>query len=168
MNKKPKIYVIADTHFNHKRIIELAYRPEDYQERIVKSLEVLNEGDTLIHLGDIALGQEAKVHEEVFLPLPCRKILVKGNHDGHSSNWYMNHGWDFCCRSYMDKFFGYKILFTHAPVSIPKDINLNIHGHLHAEVHRTYPFMWGLRRQHILVSLEQLGYKPVLLESLIP
>jgi len=166
---KPKTYIIADTHFNHKRIVELAYRPKDYEERIRDSLSILNAEDLLIHLGDVSLGKDAEINEEVFGPLACRKILVLGNHDkNHSSHWYMNHGWDFACRSFVDKFFGWKIMFSHEPSRIPEGVDFNIHGHLHAEIHRVAEFFWSRNERCILVSLENTGYRPLLLEDILP
>ena len=50
------------------------------------------------------------------------------------------------------------ILFSHAPVNnIPEFVDFNVHGHLHAGVHRDIGF--ELTTRHILVSLEKTGYK---------
>jgi calcineurin-like phosphoesterase family protein len=49
-----KIWLITDTHFYHDRIIELAHRPKNYHELIINNWKwLVNEDDTVIHLGDI-------------------------------------------------------------------------------------------------------------------
>ena len=50
--KSPKIYVISDTHFNHKAILnKFEFRREDYEWQICKKVRKnLREKDILIHL----------------------------------------------------------------------------------------------------------------------
>jgi calcineurin-like phosphoesterase family protein len=79
------IFYTSDTHFSHERIIELSDRPfEDAQEMNEMIIRYWNEtvepGDTVYHLGDVAMGTIVDS-----LPLVGRlngfKILVPGNHD---------------------------------------------------------------------------------------
>lgn len=156
-----KYYVISDTHFGHKKMLEIG-RPENYEQLIKQSLESLSENDVLIHLGDVCMGNDAKNHEEFIAPLRCRKILVKGNHDNKSLNWYMEHGWDFACNMYRMEYGGHIIDFTHIPVEAPERF-LNIHGHLHNISHRAIPPFYSERNR--LVSLEIDGYQAFPLEK---
>lgn len=78
-------FFTSDTHFGHKRIIELCDRPfkdvDEMNEAIIQNWnEIVGEDDTVFHLGDVALGTIADS-----LPLVGRlnghKFLVIGNHD---------------------------------------------------------------------------------------
>lgn len=75
----------ADQHFGHERIIELCDRPFSSVEHMNAELirrwnEMVEDGDTVYVLGDLALGTIA---ETVPLTSQLRgnKILVPGNHD---------------------------------------------------------------------------------------
>lgn len=159
-----KFWVITDTHFNHERIKQWG-RPDDYEARIEKSLCMLGTDDILIHLGDINIGKDEDMHRKYIMPLDCRTWLIKGNHDGKSTTWYLEHGWDFVAETILLKFNGKRILFSHKPQPAG-GYDLNIHGHLHAGEHRTeYD---GLQHdKQKLVSLEKMGYHAFSLESLI-
>jgi len=78
-------FFTADTHFSHARILELDNRPfktiEEHDEELIRRWnETVSPDDTVIHLGDVALGKIADS-----LPLVGRlngfKILKSGNHD---------------------------------------------------------------------------------------
>lgn len=78
-------YVTSDTHFSHARISELADRPfasaaEMDAELVRRWNDVVGPHDTVLHLGDVALGPVAES-----IPLTAslngRKFLVPGNHD---------------------------------------------------------------------------------------
>jgi calcineurin-like phosphoesterase family protein len=108
----------SDTHFGHARIIELADRPfasvEEMNEALVERWnERVAPEDTVIHLGDVALGpiEESLKYIE---RLNGFKILVVGNHDRpfppmqkgnltKVSNWterYREAGFDLILRSF--------------------------------------------------------------------
>lgn len=78
-------FFTSDTHFGHQRIIELCNRPFDSVEEMNEVMiqrwnSVVKPTDTVIHLGDVALG---KIAESLPLVgrLNGRKALVPGNHD---------------------------------------------------------------------------------------
>ncbi len=179
-----KIWLITDTHLGHDAMVKYCGRPENHSELILKNLEVIKSGDVLIHLGDICIGKDAEWHRELFLRLGAgvTKILVRGNHDGKSNAWYLEHGWDFVCENFTDTYFGQKITFSHIPILGVQ--NLNIHGHFHNTLHRL------LRKEFVvegekerndkdfdldkydktiykLLAIENTEYKPVLLEELL-
>lgn len=78
-------WVISDTHWNHKNILEYTGRP-------YKSLEEMNEAlirlwqtnvqpdDYIIHCGDFFMGRKEDA-EPILKRLPGVKVLVWGNHD---------------------------------------------------------------------------------------
>lgn len=150
-----KRWVIADTHFGHKMLIEKGYRPENYDQRIIENwIKLVGADDLVIHLGDVALPDSNKDVWLTIAGLPGRKILTMGNHDKRSAKWYMERGFAFACEAF--ELGG--VLFTHSPAEIIAPwIRYNVHGHLHAGTHREFT---PLERQR-LVSLEELGYMPV-------
>lgn len=160
---KVDIWVIADTHFNHKQMKTICFRPDDFENKLRKGLEMIPEKDILIHLGDICLGNDANVHEEFIMPLKCRKWLIMGNHDRKGLNWYLNHGWDFVAEEMILTHYGKRILFTHAPRIYGDFFDLNIHGHQH-----------NLKRDKIFIdynkflfAVEHTGYKPLKLKKIV-
>ena len=165
---KRKIWIISDTHFNHDILVQYCGRPIDFEQRIFKQLSLLDQEDMLIHLGDICLGKDQDMHNKYITPLKCRKILVKGNHDHKSNTWYLNNGWDFVCKTFKDKYFSKKILFSHKPM-IDDGYDLNIHGHFHNnEHHKLEPDFVAIKndKQHCFI-LEHTNYSPELLKTFI-
>lgn len=78
-------YFTSDHHFGHERIIELASRPfRDVREmdRVLAErwAAVVRPTDTVVHLGDLAMGDFA-AGLRLVAGLPGRKLLVPGNHD---------------------------------------------------------------------------------------
>jgi len=163
------LYIITDTHFNHENIKKYCYRPDDFEIQIQQSLERLTKEDTLIHLGDICMGKDLECHEKYIIPLPCKKILVKGNHDKKTKTWYLNYGWNEVHDSYivtMDD--GKRILLSHEPIKNLENISYNFHGHWHAKTKiepERLPFPYT--KKHIRVSLEWNGYQIMEIEDII-
>jgi calcineurin-like phosphoesterase family protein len=124
-----KVYLISDTHLKHSKMKTYCDRPADFTERTHKNImNTVKKGDLLIHLGDVGINK-AEDWEWMIATWPCRKVLVRGNHDRAKSNvWWMEHGFEFACDSM--KFRG--ALLTHEPTNkLPEDCSVNIHGHLH-------------------------------------
>lgn len=160
-----KYWLIADTHFGHTNVIEYCGRPENYEDRLSHSLSQIPENDTLIHLGDICIGNDAKHHEKYIQTLQCRKILVKGNHDRKSTNWYSEHGWDFVCDTFTLKAFGQTLIFSHIQINDPQ--GLNIHGHSHNTMHHERDLIsHKYSERHILIKCEHT-YRPIRLDKLM-
>lgn len=176
---KNRIWLITDTHFNHRKMEEYCNRPKDFEEIILRNLKIIKSNDTIIHLGDFCIGRDEYWHGVWNNLLATnRKILVRGNHDKKTDSWYLNHGWSIVCESFSGHYFGNYITFSHR--LIPNIQNLNIHGHFHnnldrllkgnfvveGEKERNEKDLTGLNNNHILLSLEYTNYKPVLLNTL--
>lgn len=179
------IYLISDTHFNHNKMVEYCNRPENHTELIKKNLFVFNstirKDDVFIHLGDVCIGKDEEIHNEVIVPLACKKWLVKGNHDRKSDSWYMNHGWDFVADSFKGKYFGKEILFSHCPMKDDGKFDVNVFGHFHnnlsrllegryvveGEEERNKEDLAVLTGKHRLFVLEDRDYKPVKLSEFL-
>ena len=166
---KNKIWLITDTHFNHKKIAEYCNRPENYEGLILHNLKMIPKDDILIHLGDVCLGNDEEMHRRLNNSCKCKKVLVRGNHDKKTSSWYYEHGWDFVCHSFTDRYFRKWILFSHKPKEVGKHINWNIHGHFHnANLQTWEPEIRDiLCDKHRLLCLEDSKYRPVLLDSFL-
>lgn len=167
--KTIKYWLITDTHFNHEVLKQYCGRPDDVDEIIKRNLmNYVKEGDVLIHLGDLCIGND-KANSEWFRNLKSRNILVRGNHDRKSHNWYMQNGWDLCVDRFDLEMFGKKIAFTHMPVGWDGYFDLNIHGHFHNANHRRYEadLKKVLNGYHKLLALEYTNYMPILLNKFI-
>jgi calcineurin-like phosphoesterase family protein len=183
-NMKKRIWLITDTHLGHDAMVQYCGRPKDHSEIILDNIsKLIREGDILIHLGDFCIGKDSEWHEKFFSHLKgVKTILVRGNHDGKSNQWYLEHGWGFVCESFTDTYFGNKVTFSHIPILGVK--NLNIHGHFHNTLHRL------LRKEFVvegekerndkdfdldkydigiykLLAIENTDLKPVLLEEFL-
>jgi len=173
-----KYYLITDTHFNHKNMVQYCQRPENFDDLLWQSLESLPDDCVLIHLGDVCFGSDDKVHERL-KKLPYKKILIRGNHDKKSDKYYLENGWNCVCDSLSGHYYGKYITFSHEP--IPNIHNLNIHGHIHNHLPRLLAGNWavegeeernremlrGLNSNHKLLAVEFTGYKAISLEKFI-
>ena len=164
-------------------MIEYCNRPKGFEQIILNNLsKTINSNDNLlIHLGDFCIGEDAKWHNIILSSLPCKKWLIRGNHDRKSNNWYFTHGWDFIAEQFLDTYFGKKILFSHTPQKDVGNFDLNIHGHFHNNLHRLLEGRYviegekerneidlaNLTPKHKLLAIENTNYQPVLLKSFL-
>jgi len=169
----PKIFLIADSHMGHTKMLEYCNRPTNFEDKILKGLRTIDSKSILIHLGDFCIGNDKKWHKEFFNHSNARRhILVRGNHDmSKSDNWYYNHGWDFVCKTFTGKYFGKKILFSHKPLMrlTHDNYDINVHGHFHNTDHRSHELKLRLiRNKHQkLLAIENTDYKPVPLKAFL-
>lgn len=167
------IWVISDTHFGHRNIIEYCNRPFKTTYLMNEAIRdnwnsVVKPEDKVYHLGDVYMGwneQEDILH---FLnSLNGKKRLILGNHDN---------GKDQILQKAFQKidvwrmFPEFGLLLTHVPVhesalyrgstgneKEPKKL-LNIHGHIHENQSPTI--------DHRNVCVEHLNYRPINIEKL--
>lgn len=159
-------WIASDTHFLHQNIIAFCGRPDDHNERMREALMRLTPDSVLIHLGDVCMGRDEEVHQRFIMPLKCRKILVRGNHDSKSTSWYLSHGWDMVCERLEVRQNGKKVIMTHVPLPDSEigEGELNLHGHWHNRVFRAAEFMeqhgsYDVLR-HSRFAMELTGYEP--------
>ncbi len=163
-----KTFIIADTHFGHKNVIEFENRPfsntdEMDKYMIAKWNEVVSENDVIFHLGDVFIGS-AKYANEILPQLNGRKILILGNHDHYTMTKWRKLGFD-PYRRYIYKDY----LLTHMPVDetplkVAVEYGLlkgNIHGHVHLNNQYLNPNLY------ICSCVELIHYQPILFEELI-
>ena len=142
-----RVWLTSDLHLGHANIIGFCDRPfGDAQSMDAALMNLLGKvvpGELLVIVGDIALGQFSAAMA-LLKTLPCRKILVAGNHDFERSGKprflcdpdVFGAVVPFLCWAGHQ---GRDVLVSHYPASIPESMNakhrqsklLNYHGHLH-------------------------------------
>jgi calcineurin-like phosphoesterase family protein len=88
-------------------------------------------------------------------------VLIRGNHDKKSIDWYIQHGWDFVVDSMHVEFAGKTVLLSHKPRH-PDEwrYSLNIHGHTHGTMHHSEEYVnYYSDYYHYDLSPEVVGYK---------
>jgi len=152
-------WVISDTHFGHKRIVELAGRPADHEQQMLDWwTRLVGKDETVLHLGDVSY--RSSVWAERLAELPGRVLLVRGNHDQTQDvRRYRRIGWTVL-EPFLFTWQGWRVLVTHEPQErsrLPRQ-TLNLHGHLHERF---------LTSKHINACVEVRGYRPVRLAELL-
>ena len=164
-----KYWITTDTHFGHRKLVLEGIRPPLFSDLILKRLKsVLLPDDVLIHLGDVSLDDDIVWNAKLIELSPCKKWLVRGNHDKHSDTWYMAQGWDFVADRIRTKKYGAEILFSHIPVK-DDGYDLNIHGHFHnSDRRKNEPELLAIANEkQVLVALELTNYMPATLKQLV-
>ena len=173
-----KIWVISDTHFGHSMLVKNGYRQEGFENVIIKNWnQRVNPLDTVIHVGDFCLGkyQNYSISESIMKwrgLLAGNIILIRGNHDKESMQWYMSHGFQFCCDRLEVKYRGKGLIFTHEPLWIEDNSPniINIHGHIHSELRNNelgFNIIGQRYRRYRNVTVDHLGFVPISLDELI-
>lgn len=92
-------HVYSDPHFGHRNICRYANRPftsvHEMNETLLSNYnEVIGVNDYCLWLGD-ALFMPKDVAKKMVESLHGFKVIIKGNHDGHSARWFLDVG--FSC-----------------------------------------------------------------------
>ena len=109
-------------------------------------------GDTIICLGDVAVGGLSGTRLARLRRAPGRKILVIGNHEINRIGCVDIEGFD---EIHMTLYASGTppLLLTHMPLYKVPEGCVNVHGHIHNERAPSWT-------EHINVSVEQLRYRP--------
>lgn len=156
-------YVIGDQHLSHSNIIKYCDRPyqsvdEMNQDLINKWNDIVTDKDTVYVLGDVSMKKKELYHLDY---MNGRKILIPGNHDIFEAKEYLK---------YFDDVRGYivkdNIILSHIPVhrSELDRFTGNIHAHTHE---KRVLFNNKIDPKYYCISVEQIGYRPILLEDVI-
>ena len=167
-NEISKTYLTTDTHFSHDLMQEYCNRPPDFAQKIIKQWKAtVHPQDIVYHLGDVTWGSQDQL-KQIMNELPGTKILVRGNHDkSHSNNWFMQTGF----AAVVEKVQVSRVILSHFPALMTQEeINygiINIHGHLHKNTSNRWEqnLKKRITSNHFLMILENVGYKPISLES---
>ena len=160
-------WLISDTHFCHKKIIEFEFehRPfyhiDFHDEALIENWNsVVKPQDKIYHLGDFVFGKTniARIASR----LNGHKRLILGNHEQHDMKFYLPFFEkiysSFSLKVSNDK----KAILTHIPVhtdQLKTRYNYNIHGHYHHNI-------VGDDR-YINVSCEQINLTPINWDELL-
>lgn len=170
-----EIWVISDTHFNHKNILSFKNREgdlirpfssvEEMDEIMIENWNrVIRPQDKVYHLGDVYFGHRERA-EEILSRLQGHKRLIVGNHDtiygkGNPLQKYFEkiHMW----RMWPD----FRLLLSHVPVHestlgenrFSHGSFVNVHGHTHQNGSPPGPYK--------SVCVELINYTPVNIEEL--
>lgn len=154
-----KTFFTADTHFGHGNIIAYENRPfgdaaEMDSELIRLWNETVSDGDTVYMLGDFSFyGKEETA--AICKQLRGRKLLVRGNHDNHSNQWYRDCG--FAEVYDIPVIFAGFWMLSHEPLYINTNMPYgNIFGHVHSN-----PTYADASSNSCCVSVERTGYAPI-------
>ncbi len=168
-----KIYMIADTHFSHKNIIDYCNRPfnnvDEMNQTIINNWnKIVKKNDVVYHLGDFFLGSKYDL-EDIVNQLNGKIYLIRGNHDRLTAKSYEDCGITLLKSApiIMDN---YKVMLSHRPLpnTMIKDGYVNIHGHIHQnKLEDNYDVTLFDINKHINVSCDMLNFKPILLEDLL-
>lgn len=155
-----RVFVISDTHFGHKKVLEFekgarafASIQEHDDELVYRWNNTVRKHDTVWHLGDVLFGAESF---ETLRRLNGVKKLVMGNHDQYPVEKYREH---------FSQIYGtvkvQDCILSHVPVHPSQFYRFvgNIHGHLHSHVIDD--------PRYCNVSCEQIDLTPVLMDKVV-
>ena len=166
-NTVSKSYIIADTHWEHTKMIEYCDRHPDFGQKIRNQWQGNVSTQNIVYvLGDVTWGTQGQL-QTILAGLPGTKVLIRGNHDrSHTNNWFIQAGFAVV----LEKAQVSGVILSHFPVDLTeKEIEyglINIFGHFH----NNDPKKWeeNLRKRitkyHYLMILEDIDYKPVNLQ----
>lgn len=155
-----KTYCISDTHFYHDNIVHYAGRPENHDELMLENwLETIGEDDSILHLGDLAMGKR-ELLEDLRI-LTGQKTILLGNHDRRGPRTYFDLGFRVIKKGFTATWKGWTIVFIHDPSQVPKLYPKHIvcHGHIHEKIVED--------SRYINFSVEQIDYKPIWLPDVL-
>jgi len=152
-------WVISDTHWFHANIAAYAGRPSNHEALMIAGWRAtVGDDDTILHLGDVALGPREGFRERM-PALPGQIYFLRGNHDSRGKaallealNWRL-------VLPFILRYRDWRIEFCHTPHPITTPRTIQVHGHLHQHPSPS--------PAHLNVSVEQTGYRPVALQPLL-
>ena len=134
-------FIVSDTHFGHEKcctvfkradgspLRDFAHADEMNAVMIKRWNAVVRPQDKVYHLGDVVINKKFLY---ILHQLNGRKRLIRGNHDIFPTRTYLE---------YFDEIYGVRVLadmiLSHIPLArdcISERYNVNVHGHLHANV----------------------------------
>lgn len=158
-----KIFVISDTHFNHRNIIDYCDRPynsinEMNKDIIKKWNSVVKPNDIVLHIGDFGFGNRNEL-QSIINQLNGEKYLILGNHDYRlGKNFFEKIGFKKVYKEYVLA----NIVFSHYPKEVKKG-QINIYGH----IHNSKPEEWYDDKNHFCACVEMINYTPIGLSEIL-
>lgn len=157
--EEPRVFVISDTHFNHKNVIRFTKRPYRTVWGMNRSIihkwnDTVRPQDQIFFLGDFAWSNIGYF----ITRLNGRKTFITGNHDRR-----LHHTQDSAVIEYR----GFRFLLIHNPAHRPPEWDgWTIHGHVHNISWDRHPYIDRVTRR-VNVSVEMIGFRPVSLHRIV-
>lgn len=136
------LWFVSDTHFNHKKIIELCQRPFDSIDEMNQAIidnwnSVVGKHDDVYHLGDFAFHHkdDTMKMDEIFYALNGIKYLIVGNHDEQNSK-VLRLPWKSVQHYAHVRYGEARFVMSHFPFERwwhmeKKQYTIHVHGHCH-------------------------------------
>lgn len=145
-------YFISDFHFGHENSLSFERwnfsTIEEHDNAILSLLKhKLTSTDILYFLGD--LGFPTEEVKEKLRALPCKIIMIKGNHDKNVDAFYKKQcGFDevYDHPIWLSK----RLVISHIPIPVENGV-INIHGHIHGG--------YICKENYVNVNIHMLNYK---------
>lgn len=176
-NAKSDVWVISDTHFNHKNILNFKDDEGNLNRPGFNDLSHMNEvlihnwnsvvkpQDKVYHLGDVLFGRKVEWMNNHWWRLQGKKRLIIGNHD----DVRFLSGKDDKGNKFFEKVMlwreipGLDMVMSHVPLHMEGKSNhdkchYNVHGHTHNH--------GAPSDKHICVCVELINYTPVHIDTL--
>lgn len=160
------VFVVSDTHFGHSNIIKYCKRPfasaQEMDEYMIEKWNaVVGDDDKVFHLGDFAFGDQAYT-KNILSQLNGHITLIKGNHDTHTTLWFMECGFKEVVSNPI--IWSEFVVMGHKPPGfISDDIPyIFLYGHVHSsEMYQT------LTKRSACMCVERWDYAPVKMDDLL-
>lgn len=155
------IFFIGDTHFSDKNIINFEKRPFknllEQTERLTENWnKVVSENDIVYIVGDFVDNSIGTDHLKYIRKLNGTKYLIRGNHDNHDDEFYLNE-----CD--IKKVYDHPIILenfwivSHEPMYVNSNYPYaNIFAHVHNN-----PIYKTSSERHYCVSSERTAFTPI-------
>jgi len=170
-----RVFVAADPHWGHEGVCKFLksdgspLRPWDNAKDMDEAMrtlwnETVKPGDKVYVLGDWAINRK-----HIVQPVNGDLILIKGNHDIFKLEEYTKVFRDIRAYHVLG---AHRTILSHIPVhtSQLERWRLNIHGHLHGNVVKIGGTDNDYDQPDLrfrCVSMEQIGFKPILLDEVL-
>lgn len=138
----PKIFYIADTHFQHASILRFDQRPfkdlEEMHEVLIDNWNrAVNSKDRVYILGDFCLGKKEPDWIELLKKLPGHKALIRGNHDPKEMSKSLRKMFQYVWNYKEVEDHGRQVILSHYPILFHRSAHKPNVYHLCGHVHTT-------------------------------
>ena len=172
-----RIFFTSDNHFFHGNILQYCNRPFHNLEKMAETLienyiKTVNKNDLCIWLGDITIKRDSLNKEKIkniITYLPGKKILIKGNHDYYSDEFYKECGFI----NILDKIISKDFVIIHDPKRMGQfrsnEKKYYLHGHMHYNSPSPYRDkfdMWMNNKNVYDVGVDANHFAPVSLSQI--
>lgn len=158
-------FFTADEHYNHANIIRFSNRPfrdtrEMQEVLIARNNEVVNDGDTVFHLGDFFWGGFTDMALGIIYQLNGDHWFLKGSHDRWQLGCSQQHFYPYIHEEQIES--QYVVLCHYAMLTWPRSHygSWQLFGHSHGRLTTHNP-----DRQYD-VGVDNNGFYPVSFEKL--